>query len=60
MLNFGNPLAAKNIKCITLNNQPCLARPLPIDMNPNKLWYYPFLVELDRWNGSSDTEWFIW
>ena len=56
MLNFGNPLVAKNIKCIPLNNQPCLVRPLPIDMNPNKLWYYPFLVELDRRNGSSDTE----
>ena len=55
ILNLRKPLAAKNIKYISLNNQPCLVRPLPIDINPNKLCYYPFLIELDRYNGSSDT-----
>ena len=48
------PLAAQNVKCIFLNNQPCLVRPLPIDLNPNKLCYNPFVVNLDRCTGRSD------
>ena len=31
-----------------------MVRPLPIDLNPNKLCYYPFVVNLDRCTGSSD------
>ena len=53
ILSSGNPLAAKNVKYMSLNNQPCLVR--HIDLNPNKLFYYPFVVDLDRRNGSSNT-----
>ena len=42
--------------CITLNNQPYMTRPTLIDLNPDEynqaLRYYPFMVKLDRCNGS--------
>ena len=33
-------------KCIYLNSKPGLARPTHIDLNPNVLLYYTFLVSL--------------
>ena len=39
-------------KCISLNNELCLGRPIfIIDLNPNKFHLYPFMVSLDRCNG---------
>ena len=38
-------LTTKNVSVI---NEPCIARPTFIDLNPNKLYYYPFMVSLDR------------
>ena len=41
------------------NNQPCTARPTFIDSNPDEhnqgLRYYPFIINLDRCNGSCNT-----
>ena len=34
------------------NDQPCMVRPTPIDLNPKKLEYYPFRISLDKYNGS--------
>ena len=34
------------------NNESCLARPTLIDANPNELYYYPFMISLDRYDGS--------
>ena len=42
-------------KCVSLNNEPWLARPTLIDLKPNELHYYPFNVSLNRFNGSSNT-----
>ena len=43
-------------KCIFPNNQPGMTRPTLIDLNPDEynqgLCYYPFVVNLDRCNGS--------
>ena len=39
-------------KCLFLNNEPCMVRPILIDMNPNKLKYYPFMISLNRCTGS--------
>ena len=51
--------ASNHAKCISLNNQPCIARPTLINLNPDKYneeWcYYPFMVNLDRCNGSCNT-----
>ena len=48
--------------CISLNNQPCVARPFLIDWNLDKynqgLYYYPFMFHLDWcnwiWNAFDD------
>ena len=39
-------------KCRSLRNEPHLARPIRIDLNPYELYYYPFTVIWDRCNGS--------
>ena len=42
-----------------LNNQACMARPTLINLNANKrnqrLRYYPFVVSLNRCDGSCNT-----
>ena len=35
-----------------LNNEPCMVRPTLIDMNPNELRYYPFMIILNKCTGS--------
>ena len=37
------------------NNEPCLARPTLINLNPIKLPYDPFMSSIDRCNGSFNT-----
>ena len=40
-------------KCISLNNEPCLAIPTLTDLNSKSEFYcYPFMVSLDRYNRS--------
>ena len=42
--------------CTSLNNQPCMTRPILINLNPDKynqgFHYYPFMINLDRCNGT--------
>ena len=42
--------------CISLNNQPCITQPTLLGLNPGKynrnLHYYPFIVNLNKCNGS--------
>ena len=47
--SFCGLLAAK---CISLNNGTFLARPIFIDLKPDEPHYFPFIVSLDRCNGS--------
>ena len=46
-------------KCIFLSNQPFMTRSTLIDLNDDEynqgLRYYPFMVNLDRCNGSCNT-----
>ena len=42
-------------KCISLNNEPCLVRPILIDLNQNEFHYYLFMVNLNRCNGYCNT-----
>ena len=37
LLSFSKSLA---IKCVSLNNEPCMIRPTLIDLNPAELKYY--------------------
>ena len=39
-------------KCMYLNNDPFMVRPSLIDLNPVELKYYPFIISLDKCNGS--------
>lgn len=47
--------ASDRTKWISLNNEACLARPALIDFNSYKLYYYSFIVSVDRCNRSCDT-----
>ena len=51
-LSFSGSLA---IKCMSLNNETCLARTILIDFNSNELYYYPFMVYLDNCDGTCNT-----
>ena len=56
-LSFSGSLArvvsvTDHTQCKSLNNKPYLARPTFIDLDSNKIHYYPFIVSLDRCNGS--------
>ena len=49
LLSFSKSLATK---CGSLNNEPCIVRPIHIDLNTVELKYYPFLINLDKCSGS--------
>ena len=40
------------MKCLSVDNQPRLARPGLIDLNPGELHSYLFMVSLDKCGGS--------
>ena len=37
---------------MSLSNEPCMARPTITDLSPVDLNYYPFMIRLDKCNGS--------
>ena len=39
-------------KYMSLNNEQCIIRPTIIDINPVELNYYPFMINLDKLDGS--------
>ena len=49
LLSFRKSLATK---CLFLNDESCIVRPTAIDMNPNELKYYPFMIGLNKCTGS--------
>ena len=52
LLGFAGCLATK---CVSINNQPCMARPMFFDVNPDELLYYPFIISLGRGDESCNT-----
>ena len=52
MLCFGRSLA---IKWASMNNQQCKVRPTLIDFNLDELYYYSFIISLDRCDGNCNT-----
>ena len=52
LLNFSGSLAPKST---SLNNEQCLARATLINLNPNELHYYPFMISLKIHNESCST-----
>ena len=49
--SFSGSLATK---CMSLINKPCMIRPTLVDLNHVDLNYYPFMISLDKFNGSCD------
>ena len=41
LLSFSSSLA---IKCLSLNDEPCMVRPTLIELNTANLKYYPFVI----------------
>ena len=40
------------IKCVPLNNQPYQPKPTLINLNPDELHYYQFVVNVNKCGGS--------
>ena len=56
--NFAEQLSLnskKYIKCISINNRPCLTRPRLININANELFYYQFPVSVNKCGGICNT-----
>ena len=45
LLSFSSSFATK---CLSLNYEQCMARPILIDLNPVVLKYYSFMISLDK------------
>ena len=59
LFHFSSSLArvakfSDRTKCLSLNDEPCNVRPTLIDLNPIEPKYYPFMISLDKSNGSSN------
>ena len=52
LLVFGGSTATK---CVSVNNQPFIVRPMLTDLNTDELHRSPFIISLDRCNGSFST-----
>ena len=52
LLGFGGSLVTEYA---FMNNQPCMVRSMLIDLSPDELHYYPFIISLDRFDGSCST-----
>ena len=48
LLSFRESLATK---FVSLNGEPCVIRPILIDLSPVELKYYPFRINLDKCTG---------
>ena len=48
-LSFSKSLVTK---FLFLNDEPCMIRPTLTDMNSVELKYYPFMISLNKCNGS--------
>ena len=52
LLSFSGYLATK---CMSLNNEQYRTSLTLIDLNPTELKYYPFMINLDKCNGSCNS-----
>ena len=45
-------LNAISLSCILMKNQECKTRPQVININGDKLVFFPFSIETSKWSGS--------
>ena len=51
-LSSSESLACNRTKCLFLNDELCMVKPTPINMNPVELKYYPLMISLNKCSGS--------
>ena len=49
---FFNLTYIDSVEYVSVSNQECKARPKIIDVNSNKLVFYPYSIEINRCSGS--------
>ena len=52
MMFFCSPSSVNPLECISMNNQECRVRPEIINVNSNKLLFYPFSIKTSKYSGS--------
>ena len=52
LLSFRESLTRDQIKCLFINDEPCMIRSTFIDLNPFELKFYPFMISLDKCTAS--------
>ena len=57
LLNFNSsfasiPKVSDQTKCLSLSDETCIVIPILIDLHPVELKYYPFMISLDKCDGS--------
>ena len=52
-MSFSRYLATK---WKSLNSEPCMIRSTLVNLNPIKVNYYPFMISLDKYNGSYNVD----
>ena len=57
LLSFSSSLAriakvSDQTKFVFFNDESCMVRPTLIELNPVELKYYPYIISLDKYNGS--------
>ena len=45
----------KHVSMSYAQSDQCIVRPRLIDLNPGEIYFHPFVVSLDRWEGSCNT-----
>ena len=50
-LSSSESLACNRTKCLFLNDELCMVRPTPINMNPVELKYCPLMISLNKCSG---------
>ena len=53
--NLFNAIAIKALKCVSVVNEKCMARPKIIDTNANEPVFYPLNVKINKCSGSCNT-----
>ena len=60
--SFGASLSSNvkgPIKCLSLYNQSCQARPALVNTISEEALFYPFTVRVNKCGGSCNTRWYI-
>ena len=47
-----NVLNVNSLKCVSINNQECRARPEIININSNEPLFYPYSIKINNYGGS--------